>query len=129
MFKYMFFRMDPNPFLRHTFWTVGIGMTFSWLTQLGIHPGAIQRFVALPTYGKAKKSLIYFILGMGVVKILTGTVGMLIYAKYKDCDPITANVSVYNLNYREEYDIRIHLKQLTRYFSMSKIVKISFHIS
>lgn len=87
--------MDPDPFLRHTFWTVGVGTIFAWLTQLGIHPGAVQRFVALPSYNKAKKALIYFVLGMGVVKILTGTVGMLIYAKYKDCDPIMANVSVY----------------------------------
>lgn len=86
--------MDPDPFLRNTFWTVSVGTTFAWITQLGIHPGAVQRFVALPTYNKARKSLIYFILGMGVVKLLTGTIGMLIYSKFKDCDPILANVSI-----------------------------------
>ncbi|VVC39883.1 Sodium/solute symporter [Cinara cedri] len=86
-----FFKMDPDPFLRNTFWTVSIGTTFAWITQLGIHPGAVQRFVALPTYNKARKSLIYFVLGMGVVKLLTGTIGMLIYSKFKDCDPILAN--------------------------------------
>lgn len=37
--------------------------------------------------------MVYFGLGMGVVKVLTGLVGMLIYAKYKDCDPTLANVS------------------------------------
>uniref|UniRef100_A0A2S2QY91 Sodium-coupled monocarboxylate transporter 2 n=1 Tax=Sipha flava TaxID=143950 RepID=A0A2S2QY91_9HEMI len=86
-----FFRMDPNPFLRNTFWTVSIGTMFQWVAQLGIHPGAIQRFVALPTYSKARSSLIYFVLGMAVVKVLTGTVGMLMYTKYKDCDPSLAN--------------------------------------
>ncbi|CAH1726372.1 unnamed protein product [Aphis gossypii] len=86
-----FFKMNPDPFLRHTFWTVTIGTTFQWLTSLGIHPGAVQRFVALPTYGKARKAAFFFVFGMGVVKILTGAIGMLIYAKYKDCDPILAN--------------------------------------
>lgn len=86
--------MDPDPFLRNTFWTVSIGTTFSWINSLGIHPGAVQRFVALPTHSKAKKALIYFVLGMAVVKILTGTIGMLVYTKYKDCDPIMAGVSV-----------------------------------
>lgn len=86
--------MDPDPFLRNTFWTVSIGTTFSWINSLGIHPGAVQRFVALPTHSKAKKALIYFVLGMCVVKILTGTIGMLVYTKYKDCDPIMAGVSV-----------------------------------
>ncbi|XP_025202992.1 sodium-coupled monocarboxylate transporter 2-like, partial [Melanaphis sacchari] len=75
-----FFRMNPDPFLRNTFWTVSIGTTFQWLTSLGIHPGAVQRFVALPTYGKAQKAAIFFVFGMGVVKILTSVVGMLIYS-------------------------------------------------
>lgn len=91
----MFSRMDPDPFLRSTFWTVGIGTIFQWIPQLGMHPGAVQRFVALPTYKKARNSLIYFLIGIAVVKILTGAIGMLIYTKYKDCDPVMANVSVF----------------------------------
>lgn len=85
--------MDPDPFLRHSFWTVSVGITFSWITQLGIHPGAIQRFVSLPSYNKARNALIYFVFGMAIVTVLTGSIGLLIYTKYKDCDPIMANVS------------------------------------
>jgi hypothetical protein len=87
--------MDPDPFLRSTFWTVGIGTIFQWIPQLGMHPGAVQRFVALPSYKKARNALIYFLIGIAVVKILTGAIGLLIYTKYKDCDPISANVSVF----------------------------------
>ncbi|KAL5235937.1 hypothetical protein ACI65C_003347 [Semiaphis heraclei] len=86
-----FFKMDPDPFLRNTFWTVTVGTTFQWLSGLGIHPGAVQRFVALPTYSKARSAAIWFVFGMAVVKVLTGAVGMLIYTKYKDCDPLMAN--------------------------------------
>lgn len=87
------FSMDPNPFLRHSFWTVSVGTTFSWLTVLSINPGAVQRYVALPSYKKARSALIYFIVGIAVVKTLTGAMGMLIYTKYKDCDPVSAQVS------------------------------------
>lgn len=88
--------MDPDPFLRHTFWTITIGTTFSWLNFLGIHPGSIQRFVALPTVNKARKALIYFIVGTCVIKICSTTIGMLIYTKFKDCDPIMAGVSIFS---------------------------------
>lgn len=92
--------MDPNPFLRNTFWTVTIGTTFQWLSALGIHPGAVQRFIALPTHGKARKAAIWFVFGIGIVKILTGAIGMLIYTKYKDCDPLMANVSSFIMAHR-----------------------------
>lgn len=97
--------MDPDPFMRDTFWTVSIGTILSWINSLGIHPGAVQRFVALPTLKKAQSAMVYFGLGMGVVKILTGLVGMLIYAKYKDCDPTSAGVSElpYLLRFLFEY--------------------------
>lgn len=85
--------MNPDPFMRDTFWTVGVNTIFAGINSLGIHPGAVQRFIALPSLKKAKKAMVYFGLGMAVVKILTGLVGMLIYAKYKDCDPSLANVS------------------------------------
>lgn len=85
--------MDPNPFLRNTFWTVFFGTLINYITNLGIQAGAVQRFIALPTQNKARKALIYFILGVGVIKLLTGAVGMLVYARYKDCDPILSNVS------------------------------------
>lgn len=86
--------MDLDPFLRNTFWTVSIGTVFNWINNLGIHPGAVQRFVSLPTYNKARNSLIYFIFGIAVIKLLTGITGMLIYAKYKDCDPVMAKVNI-----------------------------------
>lgn len=86
--------MDPNPFLRHTFWTLSIGTVFSWVAQLGIHPGSIQRFVALPTYNKACKALMYFVFGVGVVQFFCSAVGMLIYTKYKNCDPVSTGVSI-----------------------------------
>lgn len=88
------FRMDLDPFLRNTFWTSSIGLSFTIISHMGIHASSVQRFVALPTFNKARKSLFFFALGMGLSKVLTGMTGLLIYATYKDCDPTLANVSV-----------------------------------
>lgn len=87
--------MDPDPFLRNTFWTICFGMPFQSIGLLGVHPSSVQRFVALPMLKKARYALIYFAMGSAVVKILTGAIGMIIYTKYKDCDPYTANVSTF----------------------------------
>lgn len=87
--------MDPNPFLRHSFWTISIGLTFNWIMYLGVHPGAVQRFVSLPTFNQARKVLIYFVIGITLILSMTGTIGLIIYAKYKDCDPIRADVSAF----------------------------------
>lgn len=86
--------MNPDPFLRSSFWTASIGLPLYWLCDLGIHPGAVQRFVALPTYKKARNALIYYLFGIGVFQLLSGLLGILIYTNYKDCDPRLANVSI-----------------------------------
>uniref|UniRef100_A0A2S2Q026 Sodium-coupled monocarboxylate transporter 2 n=1 Tax=Sipha flava TaxID=143950 RepID=A0A2S2Q026_9HEMI len=86
-----FFRMDLDPFLRNTFWTSGIGMSFTLISHMAIHASSVQRFVALPTFNEARKSLIFFAFGMGVIKLFSGMTGLLIYATYKDCDPTLAN--------------------------------------
>uniref|UniRef100_A0A1B6CPJ3 Sodium/solute symporter n=1 Tax=Clastoptera arizonana TaxID=38151 RepID=A0A1B6CPJ3_9HEMI len=82
------FNFDPNPFARNTFWTVAVGTTFSWLANIVLHPGAVQRFTAVPTEKKAFGVMIWGCVGTGIVKTLTVMIGLLIYAKYHNCDPI-----------------------------------------
>lgn len=86
--------MDPDPFLRNSFWTIGLGLSIYWLLITGLHPGSIQRFVALPSYRKARKALIFYVIGMAIIQMSCGLIGLLIYTKYKECDPISANVSL-----------------------------------
>lgn len=118
--------MDPNPFLRNTFWTVSVGTMFSWINYIGIHPGTVQRFVALPTYKKARNALLYFAVGLTVVKLLTCSIGLLIYAKYKDCDPVKAGVSVYSNLFFTSLIIFEHFKKIL--FSTFLVTEISYRI-
>ncbi|XP_069691678.1 sodium-coupled monocarboxylate transporter 1-like [Periplaneta americana] len=84
-----FFNMDPNPFVRNTFWTVTIGMTFTWLTHCGVNQGMMQRFLALPNLSHARWALLIFCVGICWCKSVSCLTGLLIHAQYHDCDPLT----------------------------------------
>ncbi|XP_020296764.1 sodium-coupled monocarboxylate transporter 1-like isoform X2 [Pseudomyrmex gracilis] len=53
--RLIFFDMNPSLFVRNTFWSMSIGMTVIWLGHLGIHPGTVQRFLAVPREVDAKQ--------------------------------------------------------------------------
>lgn len=90
--RILIFEMDPSPFVRATFWNVIIGNIFSWLNYCAVNQGMIQKFLALPSIAKAKKSLILFTIGIFIIKNISCYTGLIIYASYKDCDPLKAKV-------------------------------------
>jgi hypothetical protein len=47
--------MDTDPYLRTSFWMVSIGLTTMWVSNVGVTPECIQRFMALPSMADAKK--------------------------------------------------------------------------
>ncbi|KAF5284019.1 hypothetical protein FQR65_LT13626 [Abscondita terminalis] len=85
-----FFNMSLDPTIRQTFWGIVFGMGVTYIGNLGINPSSIQRFLSLPTYDQAKKSVIIYGVGTIIAKLLSGFIGMLIFARYMDCDPLTA---------------------------------------
>ncbi|XP_065351292.1 sodium-coupled monocarboxylate transporter 2-like [Cloeon dipterum] len=84
------FNLDPSPLTRHTFWTVTIGQYFGWLTQCGVSQGMVQRYLSVPDMKAAKWTLVWFTIGLTLSKIMSIAIGMLVYATYYGCDPLTA---------------------------------------
>lgn len=82
--------MDPSPFVRTSFWTYWIGLTFGWTAKLGVSQCCVQRFLAVPNIEVAKKSVYVFVIGFGLIKFSSVIVGLTIYAKYAACDPIAS---------------------------------------
>jgi hypothetical protein len=41
--------MNPDPLERHTFWSLTIGGTFTWLAIYGVNQAQIQRALCTPT--------------------------------------------------------------------------------
>lgn len=82
------FNMDPDPFLRNTFWTTAIGSIPNWLKVLATHPSTVQRYISVSTYRDVQ--LVSFIMCVGIVtiKFITTFCGLIMYTKYGDCDPL-----------------------------------------
>ncbi|KAM3588204.1 uncharacterized protein V6R79_023933 [Siganus canaliculatus] len=49
-----FLDFDINPLRRHTFWTVIIGSTFSWVSAYGAGQGPVQRYVSCKSITQAR---------------------------------------------------------------------------
>lgn len=79
--------MDPDPFLRTTFWTMMVGTPFSWISTNAISPTVVQRFLSLSSKRKMRNALILFLLGLCVIMYSNCFIGLQIFARYESCDP------------------------------------------
>ncbi|KAK3908427.1 Sodium-coupled monocarboxylate transporter 1 [Frankliniella fusca] len=52
------FNMDTSPYIRATFWNVVFGEGLYFLNSLGVAPSSVQRYLAMPTLGTAKKQTV-----------------------------------------------------------------------
>lgn len=80
--------MDPSPFVRTSFWTLTVGMTTAWVAKLGVSQCCIQRFLAVPNIEVAKKAVWIFAFGLVFLKLGAILLGLILYAKYENCDPV-----------------------------------------
>lgn len=85
---------DPNPTVRHSLWALLIGGTVWYTYGVSCSQDMIQRYLSLPTLGDARKASRGFIFGMILVLTILFSLGLLIFATYHDCDPLTTNVSM-----------------------------------
>lgn len=83
--------MDPNPFVRTSFWSISLGLTTLWIANLGVAQTCIQRFLAVPDIRFARKSVWIFVFGLIFIKGASCLVGLIMFAKYEECDPIKTN--------------------------------------
>lgn len=82
-----------NPTIRHSFFSVVIGGFFAWCGDCSTTQLSIQRFQSLPTIQAAKRAVIYFTGGIIVLYLFCTYNGLLLYATYWDCDPLTTKLA------------------------------------
>ncbi|MBN3324998.1 SC5AC protein, partial [Atractosteus spatula] len=84
------FDFDLDPLRRHTFWTITVGGTFTWLGIYGVNQSTIQRCISCKSEKQAKLALYFNLLGLLVILVCAVFSGLIMYSFYRDCDPWTA---------------------------------------
>ncbi|XP_050069153.1 sodium-coupled monocarboxylate transporter 1-like [Anopheles maculipalpis] len=85
------FNLDPTA--RNTFWTLLIGGTFFWTSTNSINQNMMQRYLSLPSLGSARKALVLFLIGTTTLLAMCCYNGLLIFAMYHDCDPLSTGLA------------------------------------
>ncbi|KAK9722150.1 Sodium:solute symporter family [Popillia japonica] len=75
---------------RDTFWTATIGIFFIWFFYGLCNQGLMQKCIALPNYKSVKTAMIWFTFGTMAFLSFSVIFGLIIFAKYYNCDPLSA---------------------------------------
>ncbi|XP_069699563.1 sodium-coupled monocarboxylate transporter 1-like [Periplaneta americana] len=82
------FEMNPSPFERLSFWIIAFGGPIGSVGYVCVNQGMVQRFLSLPNYKEAQKSLLILAVGFIFIKSVSTFMGLTIFATYYDCDPL-----------------------------------------
>ncbi|KAJ9591153.1 hypothetical protein L9F63_002308, partial [Diploptera punctata] len=87
-----FFNWNVDPTERYTFWSSLIGAAFLHISVYGANQLQVQRYRTVSTISQARKMLWINTFGWTIVVLLTVYAGMLIFARYYNCDPLASGM-------------------------------------
>ncbi|XP_017772838.1 PREDICTED: sodium-coupled monocarboxylate transporter 2-like [Nicrophorus vespilloides] len=82
------FSLDPTE--RDSFFAVFIGNIFGVAGYISVSQGYVQKYLSMPTQNDVKKALLLFSIGTMIIISVSVLTGLIIYAKYWDCDPLSS---------------------------------------
>lgn len=89
--QFLSFSMNPDPTVRHSFWSVVIGGTIYWVSMFSANQASVQKYLSVQQIWQVRVALwvsAFSLIAIYSVSFITGAVLALFYA---DCDPIKVN--------------------------------------
>ena len=86
-----FFDFDPNPFIRQSFWPLFFGMIVHFSMSYCLDQQMVQRFAAAKDVKTAQIALLLNVPGIFLLVSLCCFTGLVLYATYAKCDPMSAS--------------------------------------
>lgn len=83
--------MDPK--IRHSVFSITIGGFFYWISSSALNQHMMQRYMALRTLKNAQTAMWIFTVLVTFLLFICCYNGLLIFATYHDCDPLTTKVA------------------------------------
>ncbi|XP_068630077.1 sodium-coupled monocarboxylate transporter 1 [Battus philenor] len=87
-----FFDMNPDPTIRHSFWSVVVGGTMYWLSMFCANQASVQKYLSVERISQARVALWVSAGGLIAVYSVNFATGAVLAAHYASCDPIQAGV-------------------------------------
>nr|KAG5707446.1 hypothetical protein BaRGS_011950 [Batillaria attramentaria] len=84
--------LDPDPFVRHTFWTLVVGGTFTSLTVYASNQAMLQRYLSVRNINIARTTILLHLPISEVFLVIAMLSGLVMYASYYNCDPLKLGV-------------------------------------
>ena len=84
------FSLDPDPRQRHTLWGLLVGTLVLWVSVYGTNQAMVQRYSTVRKRSQVVNSLWLTAVLMAGLIGLCSYGGMVMFAFYRDCDPVTA---------------------------------------
>ncbi|CAG2172815.1 unnamed protein product, partial [Oppiella nova] len=86
--RLQFFNLDPNPMIRHTFWSQTIGGIFIYVSLYGVNQTQVQRLLTLKSLQKSQLALLISWPITTLLALITAFTGLTIFANFWKCDPL-----------------------------------------
>ncbi|XP_076449523.1 LOW QUALITY PROTEIN: sodium-coupled monocarboxylate transporter 1-like [Babylonia areolata] len=80
--------LNPDPFVRHTFWSLFIGGTAWTLSVYSANQAMLQRFISMRSVTSARWAIMLSLPMLELFLALSMMTGMTMYAFYYGCDPL-----------------------------------------
>lgn len=86
--RIQFFNFDPDPTVRHTFWTLVIGGFFTYLAVHAVNQAQVQRLLTVRSLKESQIATGINVILIVLFKIALTFAGIVIYANLSKCDPL-----------------------------------------